>query len=179
MDYVDLFLIHWPVAWKSGNDLFPKENGKPAVVDIDFVDVRFPISSQCPTIDANNRKKSQTYKAMEKLLDTGKVKAIGVSNFSKAQMEHLLKNTSVVPAVHQIECHPWLQQTDFVNWHREKGIHITHYSPFGNQNEIYGAKHLGKLIETPELVEIGKKYGKSGAQVALGMDSFYRFVENI
>lgn len=84
-------------------------------------------------------------------------------------MEHLLKNTSVVPAVHQIECHPWLQQTDFVNWHREKGIHITHYSPFGNQNEIYGAKHLGKLIETPELVEIGKKYGKSGAQVALGM----------
>jgi alcohol dehydrogenase (NADP+) len=106
---------------------------------------------------------------MEKLLGTGKVKAIGVSNFSKAQMEHLLKNTSVVPAVHQIECHPWLQQTDFVNWHREKGIHITHYSPFGNQNEIYGAKHLGKLIESPELVEIGKKYGKSGAQVALGM----------
>lgn len=41
MDYVDLFLIHWPVAWKSGNDLFPKENGKPAVVDVDFVDVRY------------------------------------------------------------------------------------------------------------------------------------------
>uniref|UniRef100_A0A093V0N0 D-xylose reductase [NAD(P)H] n=1 Tax=Talaromyces marneffei PM1 TaxID=1077442 RepID=A0A093V0N0_TALMA len=146
MDYVDLFLMHFPVAWKSGNGLFPKENGKPAVVDIDFVD---------------------TYKAMEKLLDTGKVKAIGISNFSKAQMEHLFTNTSVVPAVHQIECHPWLQQTEFVNWHRGKGIHITQYSPFGNQNEIYGAKHLGKLIETPMLVEIGKKYGKSGAQVAL------------
>lgn len=41
MDYVDLFLIHWPVAWKSGNDLFPKENGKPAVVNVDFVDVRY------------------------------------------------------------------------------------------------------------------------------------------
>lgn len=41
MDYVDLFLMHWPVAWKSGNELFPKENGKPAVVDIDFVDVCF------------------------------------------------------------------------------------------------------------------------------------------
>lgn len=87
-------------------------------------------------------------------------------------MEHLFTNTSVVPAVHQIECHPWLQQTEFVNWHRGKGIHITQYSPFGNQNEIYGAKHLGKLIETPMLVEIGKKYGKSGAQVALGMYSF-------
>lgn len=40
MDYVDLWLIHWPVAWKPGDDLFPKENGKPAVVDIDFVEVR-------------------------------------------------------------------------------------------------------------------------------------------
>lgn len=115
---------------------------------------------------------------MEKLLSTGKVKAIGVSNFSKAQMEHLLKSTSVVPAVHQLECHPWLQQTEFVNWHRDKGIHITHYSPFGNQNETYGAKHLGKLIEAPELVEIGKKYGKSGAQVALGKSILFgRFVD--
>ncbi|OKL58758.1 hypothetical protein UA08_05488 [Talaromyces atroroseus] len=147
MDYVDLYLIHFPVAWKGGNGLFPKENGKPAVVNIDPV---------------------ETYKAMEKLLQAGKAKAIGVSNFGKAQIENLVKNVSVTPAAHQIECHPWLQQKEFVQWHQSKGIHIIQYSPFGNQNDIYsGPKHLGKLIESPELIEIGKKYGKSGAQVAL------------
>ncbi|PYI35165.1 aldo/keto reductase family protein [Aspergillus indologenus CBS 114.80] len=147
LDYIDLFLIHWPVAWKRGDELFPKENDKPVVEDIDYVD---------------------TYKAMEKLLSTGKVKAIGVSNFSKAEMERLLKETSVVPAAHQLESHPWLQQPDFAEWHKSKSIHITHYSPFGNQNELYSKEGtIGKLIEDPVLVDIGKKYNKSGAQVAL------------
>ncbi|KAJ5086419.1 hypothetical protein NUU61_007726 [Penicillium alfredii] len=147
MDYVDLYLMHWPMAWKRGEDPFPKQNGKPVMEDIDFVD---------------------TYKAMEKLLQTGKVKAIGVSNFSKAEMERLVQNTSVVPAVHQLECHPWLQQHEFTAWHRVKGIHITHYSPFGNQNAMYSGKGgATKLIDEPLLAEIGKKYTKSAAQVAL------------
>ena len=111
----------------------------------------------------------QTYIAMEKLLSTGKVRAIGVSNFSKSEMERLLANTSIVPAVHQMECHPWLQQHDFAAWHREKGIHVTHYSPFGNQNQLYGEKgSIGKLIDEPILAEIGKQYEKSAPQVALG-----------
>lgn len=106
---------------------------------------------------------------MEKLLSTGKVKAIGVSNFSKAEMERLLQNTSVVPAVHQMECHPWLQQREFTAWHRGKGIHVTHYSPLGNQNQLYGEKgSIGKLIDEPILAEIGKQYEKSAAQVTLG-----------
>lgn len=106
---------------------------------------------------------------MEKLLKTGKTKAIGVSNFSKAEMERLVQNTSVVPAAHQMECHPWLQQHDFTAWHQAKGIHVTHYSPFGNQNAIYTGKgDAGKLIDEPVLAEIGKKYNKSAPQVALG-----------
>lgn len=106
---------------------------------------------------------------MEKVLKSGKTTAIGISNFSRAELERLLKETSVVPAVHQLEFHPWLQQKDFAGFHKSKGIHITQYSPFGNQNEIYdGGKQMGKLIEDPMLVEIGKKYGKNGAQVALG-----------
>src|SRR6266567_2059612 len=64
--------------------------------------------------------------------------------------------------------HPWLQQRDFAEFHKLKGIHITQYSPFGNQNEIYdGGEGMGKLMDDPVLVEIGKKYGKTGAQVAL------------
>lgn len=112
---------------------------------------------------------TQTYKAMEQLLKTGKVKAIGVSNFDKSEMERLIKNTSVVPAVHQMECHPWLQQHDFTEWNRDKGIHVTHYSPFGNQNALYGEKAgPAKLLEEPVLAEIGKPYNKNSAQVALG-----------
>ncbi|KAH6678405.1 aldehyde reductase-like protein [Halenospora varia] len=99
-----------------------------------------------------------TYRAMEKLLSTGKTKAIGISNFSQAELEHLLKETSVVPTAHRLELHPWLQQKEFVGFNRSKGIHITPYSPFGNQNEIYDTgKDMGKLI----------KYNKTGAQVAL------------
>lgn len=106
---------------------------------------------------------------MEKLLKTGKTKAIGVSNFSKREMETLLEKTKVVPAVHQMECHPWLQQLEFTEWHREKGIHVSQYSPFGNQNTSYGIKAgFGRLIEEPVLVEVGAQYDKSAAQVALG-----------
>lgn len=107
---------------------------------------------------------------MEKLISTGKVKAIGVSNFSKAEMERLLKNATVPPAVHQLEGHPWLQQRSFADWHKQNNIHVTHYSPFGNQNEIYSREgKIGRMIEDPVLVDIAKKYNKSAAQVALGM----------
>ncbi|GAB7348532.1 hypothetical protein MBLNU459_g6926t1 [Dothideomycetes sp. NU459] len=147
-DYIDLYLMHWPSPFKAGNSSFPKsDDGKVIPGDTDYV---------------------ETYKLMEKLLESGKAKAIGVSNFSKAELERLLKETSVVPAAHQIECHPYLQQKEFFEWHKSKGIHVTQYSPFGNQNEIYSkGQNMGKLIEDPTLAEIGKKYNKSGAQVAL------------
>jgi alcohol dehydrogenase (NADP+) len=125
-DYVNLYLMHWPSAFKPGSELMPKVDGKMQRADISYVD---------------------TYKAMEKLLKTGKTKAIGISNFSKAELEHLLKETSVVPAAHQLELHPWLQQKDFVEFNKSNGIHITQYSPFGNQNEVYDSgKNMGKLM---------------------------------
>lgn len=127
-DYVNLFLMHWPSAFKPSSDLFPKDkDGKNAAApDISYVD---------------------TWKAMEKLLKTGKTKAIGISNFSRREVEEILEKGSVVPAAHQLECHPWLQQKEFVDWQRSKGIVIQHYSPFGNQNEIYDSgKKMGKLM---------------------------------
>ncbi|KAF2706660.1 Aldo/keto reductase [Pleomassaria siparia CBS 279.74] len=147
-DYVDLYLMHWPSPFARSDTLMPKdENDKIKKGDSDYVD---------------------TYKAMEKCVESGKAKAIGISNFSKAEVEHLLKEVSVVPAAHQMEFHPYLQQQSFAAFHKEKGIHVTHYSPFGNQNEIYDSgKDLGKLMDDPVLVDIGKKHGKSGAQVAL------------
>lgn len=147
-DYVDLYLMHWPSPFARSQELMPKDDkGKIKAGDSDYVD---------------------TYKAMEKVYKSGKAKAIGVSNFSKAELERLIKEANIKPAVHQIECHPYLQQHDFAQWHKAQDIHVTQYSPFGNSNEIYSkGQNLGKLIEDPTLVEIGKKYKKSGAQVAL------------
>lgn len=109
-----------------------------------------------------------TYNAMVECVKKGKAKAVGVSNFSRAELERLLSKTSVKPAAHQLEMHPLLAQHSFADFHKQNGILVTHYSPFGNQNEIYSkGKEMGKLIEDPVLVNIGKKYGKSGAQVAL------------
>ncbi|MCJ1252424.1 hypothetical protein MMC24_000230 [Lignoscripta atroalba] len=146
-DYLDLYLMHWPSPFARGSAMMPKENGKMKVGETDYVD---------------------TYKAMEKALKSGKTKAIGISNFSRAEVERLLKETSVVPAAHQMELHPYLQQKEFIQFHNEKGIHVTQYSPFGNQNEIYSSgKDIGKLIEDPTILEIAKKYNKNGAQTVL------------
>lgn len=146
-EYLDLYLMHWPSPFARSDSLTPKKDGKIQTGDTDYVD---------------------TWKAMEKTLKSGKTKAIGISNFSLAELERLLKETTVVPAVHQIECHPWLQQHSFTAFHKSKGIHIQQYSPFGNQNEIYSSgQSMGKLIDDPAIQEIGKKYGKNGAQVAL------------
>ncbi|KAI8936242.1 hypothetical protein NX059_006666 [Plenodomus lindquistii] len=147
-DYLDLYLMHWPSPFARGDSPFPKDDaGKVKPGDTDYV---------------------QTYKAMEKCLASGKTRAIGISNFSKAELERLLKETDTVPAVHQIELHPYLQQHSFTEFHEQKGIHVTQYSPFGNQNEIYDkGKGMGKLMDDPVLVQIGEKHGKTGAQVAL------------
>lgn len=127
VDYVDLYLMHWPSAFKPGPALFPRDaDEKIVTADIDYVD---------------------TWKAMEKLLKTGKTKAIGISNFNKHETERILNEGKVVPAMHQIELHPWLQQREFVLWNKSKDIHVTQYSPLGNQNDVYDAgKGIGKLI---------------------------------
>ncbi|KAL1858424.1 hypothetical protein Plec18170_002622 [Paecilomyces lecythidis] len=152
--YVDLLLMHYPCTFKRGPDRFPRDaNGRMIHGETTYVD---------------------TWKAMEKLTKTGKVKAIGVSNFSKGEIETLLKESSTVPAVHQMEVHPYLQQNEFNEWLREKGIHVVQFSPLGNMNEFYRQTgwskeiaHMTRVIDQPILKEIGQKYGKSPAQVAL------------
>lgn len=146
-DYVDLYLMHWPSAFKRGDKLTPKVDGKTQTADIDFLD---------------------TWKAMEALVKNGKAKAIGVSNFNQSELERLLSKANIKPAAHQYECHPYLTQASFADWHKSNDIHVTQYSPFGNANTIYSkGENIAKLIDDPVLCEIGKKYSKNGAQVAL------------
>ncbi|CCK26260.1 putative oxidoreductase [Streptomyces davaonensis JCM 4913] len=120
LDYIDLYLIHWPLPSKNK-----------------YVD---------------------SYKAFEKLYSDGRVKAIGVSNFLPEHLERLLGETSIVPAINQIELHPHLQQRASREFHGEQGIHTEAWSPLGQ----------GKgLLEVPAIVAIAQKHNRTPAQIVL------------
>lgn len=142
LDYVDMYLMHWPVAMNP--------NGS---------DPRFPMLADGTRDILKDRSHVDTYLEMEQLLKTGKVKAIGVANYSVKYLEDLLQRASVVPAVNQIENHPQCPQQDIVDYCRQKGIHVTAYSPLGSSGS--------PLMSFPDVVEVADKYGVSPACVLL------------
>ncbi|MER6912025.1 aldo/keto reductase [Streptomyces sp. NPDC000594] len=99
-----------------------------------------------------------TYRAMESLLADGRVRAIGVSNFLPEHLERLIGEVGVVPAVNQIELHPQLQQTDARAFHALHSIATESWSPLGQGRG---------LLEVPTVVAIGRKHGRTPAQVVL------------
>lgn len=143
LDYVDLFLVHWPLLMnpEGNDDKFPK----------------LPDGSR-DIIKSHNH--VDTWKLMEKLVETGKTKAIGVSNYSKRYLEQLLPEVKIVPAVNQIENHPQLPQQEIVDLCKEKGIHIMAYSPFGSTG--------GPLFEAEPVKKIAEKHGVPATSVLLG-----------
>ncbi|KZS99523.1 Aldo/keto reductase, partial [Laetiporus sulphureus 93-53] len=143
LDYLDLYLVHWPVAFKPGKGLFPQKAD--GWVDLD---VETPLT--------------ETWAAMVGLLKTGKVKAVGVSNFSIEHIEGIVEATGVWPTVNQVEAHPLLQQDELVEFCRKHNIHITAYSPLGNN--MFGKP---RLTEYPEVREIAKKLNATPAQVLI------------
>ena len=142
LDYVDLYLMHWPVAMNpDGNhEKFPK----------------LPDGSRDLILE---RKPADTYKDMEKLVQNGKVKAIGVSNFSKKFLEELLPNVSIVPAANQIENHPLLPQQEIYDFCKEKGIIVEAYSPLGSTGS--------PLMKNESVQKIAKETGASPGTILL------------
>lgn len=139
-DYVDLYLMHWPVAFVSGDRFFPlDDNGVFRLSNVHF---------------------NETWKAMEALLKTGKTRAIGVSNFNIRRLKDLLSVAEVVPAVNQVEAHPYLQQPDLMEFCKDKGILIQAYSPLGNN--ITGEP---KTVDDPEVHAVAKSLGMDAGQV--------------
>lgn len=143
LTYLDLYLVHWPVAFEPGNGLVPPHPTKEGEVLLDM---------KTSLVD--------TWKTMIKLKETGKVKAIGVSNFTIEHIKGLIAATGVVPAVNQIEAHPLLPQDDLVAYCKQVGVHITAYSPLGNN-------FVGKpmLTENAAVKEVAEKLGATPAQV--------------
>ncbi|CBQ71974.1 probable GCY1-galactose-induced protein of aldo/keto reductase family [Sporisorium reilianum SRZ2] len=138
VDYIDLWLIHWPQGM-SEQGSFGLEHQK----------------HLGPTFN-------ETWAKMEDIfLNThkGKVKAIGVSNFSVRTLEILAKTAKVTPAVNQIEAHPYLPELELLEYCNKKGIHITAYSPIGQSSNA--------IREDKDLIAIAKKHNVSAANVAL------------
>ena len=99
-----------------------------------------------------------TWKAFGELPADGRVRAVGVSNFTPAHLQRLLDETGVVPALNQVELHPWFPQEELRAFHREHGIVTEAWSPIGQG---------GELLAEPVLAEIGAELGRSPAQVVL------------
>lgn len=117
VNYLDLFLIHWPVKGK----------------------------------------RLDSWKAMEELYEKGKIKAIGVSNFTIKHLTELIENASIIPAINQVEFSPYLFQIDLLNFCRDNKIQLETYSPLTR----------GQKLNDPKLVEIAHKYSKSPAQILI------------
>ncbi|KAJ4970986.1 hypothetical protein NE237_004085 [Protea cynaroides] len=139
LDYIDLYLIHWPVSMKTGSVGFKPEN---------LVKPNIP----------------STWKAMEAIYDSGKARAIGVSNFSAEKLGALLEVARVPPAVNQVECHPVWQQTKLRAFCKAKGVHLSGYSPLGSPGT---SSVKTNVLKHPVIELVSEKLGKTPAQVAL------------
>ncbi|EXB36726.1 Aldo-keto reductase family 4 member C9 [Morus notabilis] len=139
LDYVDLYLIHWPVRMKKESVGFHPEN------------------LLVPDIPG-------TWREMEALFDSGKARAIGVSNFSSKKLGDLLDVARIPPAVNQVECHPSWQQTKLHAFCKSKGVHLSGYSPLGSPGTTW---IKSDVLQNPILKMVAEKLGKTPAQVAL------------
>ncbi len=138
---------------------FDKSAGKLGVEQIDLLILHQPLPSRFDlTLDA--------YRALEKLLADGRVRAIGVSNFMRDHLERLFKETAVVPAVNQIEVHPYFRQSDVLAADAEHGIVSQAWSPIGGITFYRDGKHTSTL-ENETIVGIAEAHGKTPAQVML------------
>ncbi|XP_051568857.1 aldo-keto reductase family 1 member A1-B-like isoform X2 [Myxocyprinus asiaticus] len=147
LEYLDLYLIHWPYAFQRGDNSFPrKEDGTILYDNIDY---------------------KQTWAAMEKLVGKGLVRAIGLSNFNSRQIDDILSIANVKPTVLQVECHPYLAQVKLLAHCRDKGLVMTAYSPLGSPDRTWKHPEEPVLLDEPATAALAKKYNKTPAQIII------------
>jgi diketogulonate reductase-like aldo/keto reductase len=149
LEYIDLFLVHWPIAAEKDENHMPKigADGK-YVIKKDLTENPEP-----------------TWRAMEELYRSGKARAIGVSNWTIEGLQKMFKFAEVKPMVNQIEIHPFLPNTTLVDFCLENGVLPAAYSPLGSQNQV---PNTGEKVRTDKtLNEVAERSGNDLAQVLL------------
>ncbi|XP_064614375.1 prostaglandin F synthase 2-like [Liolophura sinensis] len=151
MDYVDLYLVHSPFGYKNrGNgSLLPRD--------------------QTGRLEYEHYDAVKTWREMEKLVDAGKVKSIGVSNFNSVQLDYVCRNARIIPVTNQVEVHAYLPQYALNEFCRSRGITLTAYAPLGapRRADVYQRENDPVLLEEEIVLKIAKKYGKTPAQILL------------
>ncbi|GAA5892679.1 hypothetical protein JCM6882_000554 [Rhodosporidiobolus microsporus] len=142
VDYLDLFLVHWPVRLVANESsrLLPVNPDGTRAVDREW-------------------DMSKTWAGMERVFRSGKVKAIGLANWSVPYLEKLEKTWTVVPAVNQVELHPFNPAHELKAWCEKRGILMEAYSPLGSTNS--------PLLSDPEIGAIAAKHNVSPATVLI------------
>lgn len=144
LDYLDLYLMHWGIAFPHGENLEPVDTKGRAITD--------SISIQ------------ETWQAMEQLVEKGLVKTIGVANFTTMMLVDMFTYAKIKPAMNQIELHPYNTQEELVAFCKQENISVTAYSPLGRQ----GADRVGPHLFDEKLVQdLAKKYTKTPGQILL------------
>ncbi|XP_052013680.1 aldo-keto reductase family 1 member C13-like [Apodemus sylvaticus] len=150
LDYVDLYIIHYPVPIKPGDNESPSdEKGKFQLDTVDFCD---------------------TWEMLEKCKDSGLVKSIGVSNFNHRQLERILNKPGLKykPVCNQVECHLYLNQSKLLDYCKSKDIVLVAYSALGTQRyKEWVDQNSPVLLNDPVLCDVAKKNKRSPALIAL------------
>lgn len=151
LEYLDLYLIHWPIAHK------------PNAIGAEKADDYIALEDQ-PIID--------TWKGMENAVEKGLTKNIGVSNFSIKKLEDLLTKATIKPSLNQVELHPYFPQKSLVDYCQSQNIHMMAYSPLGSSDRPKGLKAENEpiLLQDETLKAIADKKGVSIAQLILAWD---------
>ncbi|SIN72543.1 aldo/keto reductase [Algoriphagus halophilus] len=147
LDYVDLYLIHWPISFKRGIGFAKTRDEFYTYLDVPL---------------------TQTWEGMQHLKSLGLAKHIGVSNFNQAKLREVMNIGGQKPEMNQVEMHPYLPQKALVQFCRENGILMTAYSPLGSpdsRNESH--KNDPVLLKDPVIELIAKKHGASIGQVLI------------
>jgi alcohol dehydrogenase (NADP+) len=148
LDYLDLYLIHWPVCLPHGQ-LLPETGADLIALE------------EQPIAD--------TWQGMEALIDAGVCRHIGVSNFSMKKLEALCTVATIAPELNQIELHPHLQQTAMLDFCKARNIHLTAYSPLGSGDrpDAFKAPDEPVLLDNPTIAAIADQHQITPAQVLL------------
>jgi aldehyde reductase len=141
LKYLDLYLIHTPYAFQPGDEQDPRDQDGNVLYD-------------------NGVTLLDTWRAMESLVDHGRCRAIGLSDITLNELKPVYESARIKPAVVQVESHPYLPETDFLEFCKEKGIVFLAFAPLG-----HGMKP--GLLEDPVISAIAARVGKTPAQVLL------------